>query len=243
MWDSGEVASGATHLIGYPADAPPLRSDTRYYWVVRCLLDDGTNAESAAAASFTTGLLAPSAWLATWIRTDAAIGAPLFRREFTLPALPALHTPHAPWPPNSIAVAAAPPRVTLFVAGIGYNEVCSTGSNLYNPIPPLCPRSPRPSTRAPYPTRPLTAPSTRTPSTFTCTCTHTTPDLPQWRKAGRRATRLGLVRLWQVRALLHYATRHSRATLCTRACDPTHLILQPHVLGACYIRPTTSPRT
>ena len=131
MWDSGEVASGATHLIGYPADASPLRSDTRYYWVVRCSLDDGTKAESAAAASFTTGLFAPSDWLATWIRTDAAIGAPLFRREFTLPAphaLHALHTPHAPWAPNSTAAAAAPPRVTLFVAGIGYNEVCSTGS-------------------------------------------------------------------------------------------------------------------
>ena len=113
LWDSGEVASGATHLISYPVDAPPLRSDTRYYWVVRCSLDDGTNAESAAAASFTTGLLAPSDWLATWIRTDAAIGAPLFRKEFTLPALPALptlpapHTPHALLPPG--------PRSVLFL--------------------------------------------------------------------------------------------------------------------------------
>jgi alpha-L-rhamnosidase len=153
MWDSGEVASGATHLIGYPADASPLRSDTRYYWVVRCSLDDGTKAESATAASFTTGLFAPSDWLATWIRTDAAIGAPLFRREFTLPAphaLHALHTPHAPWAPNSTAAAAAPPRVTLFVAGIGYNEVLLNGSNLHSHTsspPPL----PCPSTRTPYP--------------------------------------------------------------------------------------------
>ena len=120
VWDSGEVASGATHLIGYPADAPPLRSDTRYYWVVRCSLDDGTRAESAAAASFTTGLLAPSDWLASWIRTDAAISAPIFRREFTLSAP---HAPHAPWAPIRTAAAAAQPRVTLFVAGIGYNEV------------------------------------------------------------------------------------------------------------------------
>ena len=150
LWDSGEVASGATHLISYPVDAPPLRSDTRYYWVVRCSLDDGTHAESAAAASFTTGLLAPSDWLATWIRTDAAIGAPLFRKEFTLPALPAphaLHTPHAPWGPNSTAAAAAPPRVTLFVAGIGYNEVCSTGSNLHSHTPSS---SPPPSPLHPY---------------------------------------------------------------------------------------------
>ena len=158
LWDSGEVASGATHLISYPVDAPPLRSDTRYYWVVRCSLDDGTHAESAAAASFTTGLLAPSDWLATWIRTDAAIGAPLFRKEFTLPALPAphaLHTPHAPWGPNSTAAAAAPPRVTLFVAGIGYNEVCSI-SNLHSHTPsPSPPPSPlHPYSLSPPPTHP-----------------------------------------------------------------------------------------
>ena len=147
VWDSGEVASGATHLIGYPADAPPLRSDTRYYWVVRCALDDGTRAESAAAASFTTGLLAPSDWLATWIRTDAAISAPIFRREFTLPAPQA---PLAPRAPNrTAAAAAAQPRVTLFVAGIGYNEVMLNGSNS---TPPLC--QPPPASASPPPAPP-----------------------------------------------------------------------------------------
>ena len=112
-WDSGKVASKRTHLIVYAGNA--LNSESRYHWNVQSWLDDGTAVAAAPAASFLTGLLDQAMWTPSeWITGGNA--APLLRKEF--------HTS------GSNRTSGAASRATLYVAGIGYNEVYLNGKKL-----------------------------------------------------------------------------------------------------------------
>jgi alpha-L-rhamnosidase len=70
IWDSGRIASSDS--INIPYSGPALKSQTRYFWLVRVWDNKGGNSTSPPAW-FATGLLSPSDWHAKWIRrTDPA---------------------------------------------------------------------------------------------------------------------------------------------------------------------------
>ena len=70
IWDSGRIASSDS--VNIPYSGPPLKSQTRYFWLVRVWDNKGGNSTSPRAW-FATGLLSPSDWQAKWIRrTDPA---------------------------------------------------------------------------------------------------------------------------------------------------------------------------
>jgi alpha-L-rhamnosidase len=65
VWDSGRVDSSDSIDIVY--NGPALKSQTRYFWLVRVWDSSGGNSISTPAF-FETGLLSPSDWHAQWIR-------------------------------------------------------------------------------------------------------------------------------------------------------------------------------
>ena len=101
VWDSGRVNSSAPSARY--SGTVPLASDSLYYWTVAVWMEDGSITLSTPA-SFATGLLARSDWRATWITAD---NATIYRTEFDCPA--------------------TAKRATLFVSGLGYNEVRING--------------------------------------------------------------------------------------------------------------------
>lgn len=66
VWDSGKLQSPELHLA--PLAELPLRSHIRYWWTVTAW--DGTSFHRSAAASFLTGVMAPSEWQAHWIAAE-----------------------------------------------------------------------------------------------------------------------------------------------------------------------------
>ena len=116
LWDTGRVAISnatiSTAAVSYAG--PPLSSDTDYFWAVEAWLSDGATiaAPSPPRASFRTGLLVPSDdWTASWITGGASR---LLRTEFNLPA----------------DYNGTQQRATLFVSGLGYQEVLLNGQKV-----------------------------------------------------------------------------------------------------------------
>jgi alpha-L-rhamnosidase len=65
IWDSGRIATSDS--INIPYSGPALKSQTRYFWLVRVWDNKGGNSTSTPAW-FETGLLSLSDWHAKWIR-------------------------------------------------------------------------------------------------------------------------------------------------------------------------------
>ena len=65
VWDSGRIRSSDSINITY--GGPTLKPQTRYFWLVR-VWDKKGGSSVSAPAWFETGLLAPSDWIAKWIR-------------------------------------------------------------------------------------------------------------------------------------------------------------------------------
>ena len=65
IWDSGRIATSDS--IDIPYSGPALKSQTRYFWLVRVWDNQGGNSTSTPAW-FETGLFSPSDWHAKWIR-------------------------------------------------------------------------------------------------------------------------------------------------------------------------------
>ncbi len=65
VWDTGRVGSSDSINIVY--GGPALKSQTRYFWLVR-VWDNNDNVSTAIPAWFETGLLSPSDWRAQWVR-------------------------------------------------------------------------------------------------------------------------------------------------------------------------------
>lgn len=65
LWDSGRVASAATHLVVYAGQ--PLRSRQRCWWQVRVWDRDGACSEWSELAYWEMGLLETGDWLARWV--------------------------------------------------------------------------------------------------------------------------------------------------------------------------------
>jgi alpha-L-rhamnosidase len=65
LWDSGRIASAASHQIAY--EGPALASRTRYWWQVQTWDGAGRASGWSAPAWLETGLLQPQDWTAQWI--------------------------------------------------------------------------------------------------------------------------------------------------------------------------------
>ena len=81
---------------------------------VTVFMSDGAEAPLRSPAGFSTGLFSPGDWQSTWI-TSSSPNATLYRKEFTLPVA------------SAGAATERTGRATLFVSGLGYNEVTLNG--------------------------------------------------------------------------------------------------------------------
>ncbi|MES2390951.1 MAG: family 78 glycoside hydrolase catalytic domain [Acidobacteriota bacterium] len=75
LWDSGRVAGSDSVNIAY--GGPALRSQQRYFWMVRTWDNHGLRSASTVSW-FETGLLKPSDWKGDWVRHED----PVADREF-----------------------------------------------------------------------------------------------------------------------------------------------------------------
>jgi alpha-L-rhamnosidase len=87
LWQSGKVPSDQS--VNVPYGGPALQSRQRYYWQVRSWDNDGNCSPWSETNSWEMGLLAPSEWIAKWIRADikedSALGpANMLRKTFVL---------------------------------------------------------------------------------------------------------------------------------------------------------------
>ncbi len=84
IWKTGWIESPAQTYIEY--SGKPLESCKTYFWKVR-IRDNSEQVSSwSSEASFTTGILRPSEWGATWITYDTAqaTAQPIFRKIFSV---------------------------------------------------------------------------------------------------------------------------------------------------------------
>ena len=82
LWDSGRVPSSASVLIPYAGRS--LSSGQDCYWKVQTWDAQGRRSPWSPIAHWGMGLLHGSDWHARWISARQAVGAPLFRKAFTL---------------------------------------------------------------------------------------------------------------------------------------------------------------
>jgi len=119
LWDSGKVNGSQSIQVAY--DGRPLESRAACYWKVRVWDGEGRVSSWSAPARWEMALIEPGDWKATWVNdgkpnpaSDDAFytddPAPLFRREFTLPA------------PIS--------RARLYITGLGYYEASLNGARV-----------------------------------------------------------------------------------------------------------------
>ena len=81
QWDSGKVTSEDSIQVVY--GGRPLESGQNYFWKVRYWDKEGRASEYSNPAHFSTGLLKPSEWKASWIGGGTVKGNE-FRKEFTI---------------------------------------------------------------------------------------------------------------------------------------------------------------
>ena len=119
VWDSGRTAGPRSVEVVYAGR--PLASRTAYHWKVRVWDREGRPSTWSAPALWETAFLDPAEWVARWVNDgkpsparDEAFyeddPAPLFRREFELPAPVA--------------------RARLYVTGLGYYEAFLNGTRV-----------------------------------------------------------------------------------------------------------------
>jgi alpha-L-rhamnosidase len=121
LWDSGMVASDQSTLISYAGK--PLASGTPCYWKVRVRDEKGATSPWSAPARCTMGLLDPSDWSARWIGTKS-----LFNRGQGGPSRD--NTVSDPWLRKTFDLDAGPERAVIYVASVGYHELCVNGERI-----------------------------------------------------------------------------------------------------------------
>jgi len=119
LWDSGKVTTSQSAQVVY--DGRALASRSICYWKVRVWDERGRVSPWSAPARWEMALVEPGDWSATWVNdgkanptSDEAFyrddPAPLFRRDFSLPA-PVL-------------------RARLYITGLGYYEASLNGARV-----------------------------------------------------------------------------------------------------------------
>jgi hypothetical protein len=105
VWDSGKVVSDDTIQIPFAGNS--LKSAQQIFWKVRVWNAEDKASAWSPAATWTMGLLEPSAWKAHWIATPTNAPSILLRREFV--------------------VKTGLFRATVFVCGLGQYELSANG--------------------------------------------------------------------------------------------------------------------
>ncbi|MDO5308869.1 MAG: family 78 glycoside hydrolase catalytic domain [Planctomycetia bacterium] len=124
VWDSGWVESSDMQ-VAYAGS--PLKSDTRYYWVVQ--VKDHFDRLTGAAGSFTTGLMSQSDWTAKWIGASApADGQSDLTKATSLDAQTKLR--NDPWLRKTFELKEAPQSAQIFIASVGYFELYVNGEQV-----------------------------------------------------------------------------------------------------------------
>ncbi len=92
-WQSGKIQGNKTFGIRY--SGKPLKSFTRYFWIVRVWNQNGDVSEWSQASWFETSMMKPTDWKAEWISDQRPLPSkdedfyketpnPLLRKEITL---------------------------------------------------------------------------------------------------------------------------------------------------------------
>jgi hypothetical protein len=121
VWDSGRVASQVYWQIPYAG--PALRSGTRYFWAVEVWSEGASSGRWSSAAEFTTALLSPADWKATWIAALPS-DAPQNREQGNLPGRP------MPVFRRDFSIRKPVASALLYVSGLGQYEVRLDGANV-----------------------------------------------------------------------------------------------------------------
>ncbi|HTL72741.1 MAG TPA: family 78 glycoside hydrolase catalytic domain [bacterium] len=147
LWDSGKVMSEETIQIAYAGK--PLKSSQPVFWKVRAWDADGNVSAWSNPATWTMGILAPSAWKAKWI---SAAGAEKYgrsypgfeRSDFTRRQEFAGKYPYADKPggPNfssmlarrAFTVKPGLKRAVIHISGVGQYELSANGEKVGDDI-------------------------------------------------------------------------------------------------------------
>lgn len=131
-WDTGWVASDRNHLVRW--EGTPLRSFTQYWWRVRTRDETGGESPWSEPATFQTGALVPSDWLAKWITMPDPSWSPT-----TVLLLNGTINKHSHvesrlywgiYLRGSFTVAEAPARVQACISGLGYGDLLINGTRV-----------------------------------------------------------------------------------------------------------------
>jgi alpha-L-rhamnosidase len=129
LWDSADVASPQSAHVVYAGR--PLASRADCFWKVRVRDQDGRLSAWSEPARWSTGLLEPGDWQASWIGTDAVF---VRRPGWPIPD----NTMPDPWFRKPLVLEAAPVRAMLYVASIGYHEVYVNGRKVGDTVLAPC---------------------------------------------------------------------------------------------------------
>jgi alpha-L-rhamnosidase len=118
LWSSGTVVSSQSVLVPYNGRA--LTSGEACYWKV-CVADENGNFTAwSPMATWSMGLLTPSAWTAQWIGMN--------ENTNTTPA------PPSPMLRKTFSIAKPVARATVYICGLGYYELDLNGSKVGNSV-------------------------------------------------------------------------------------------------------------
>lgn len=125
VWDSGKVMSEESHLVEY--GGPEFASGKDYYWTVTAWDGNGRESRRSKVARWTTGIMDPSEWKATWI------GAP-WEED-----LPGKEYNPAPVFSKTFDLERTPVSAKAFVCGLGYFDFSVNGKKAGDPDERLVP--------------------------------------------------------------------------------------------------------
>lgn len=117
VWSTGWVNSDGMQHIEYKGK--PLQSDESYYWKVSVKDEQGRISDWSEVASWTTGLLQPGDWKATWIGTNS----------YFEPGKADCNI-RDPWLRKSFDLKVQPKKANIFVASVGFHELYVNGKKI-----------------------------------------------------------------------------------------------------------------
>lgn len=129
-WDSGKVSSSQIVQIEYAGSA--LASATRYFWKLRVWDEHGLPSAWTASNEFSTGLLGPDRWKASWIAAekDRPVQPPAVENRGTV----ARSMRPLPIFRHEFAVQKKVHCAFIFVSGLGHYELHINGKNVTDTV-------------------------------------------------------------------------------------------------------------
>ncbi|MDR6568042.1 family 78 glycoside hydrolase catalytic domain [Chitinophaga ginsengisegetis] len=117
VWSTGWVTTDDMQHIDYKGR--PLREDQRYYWKVSVKDEKGRVSDWSSTATWTTGLLQPGSWKATWIGSDEIFDPR--QRDCNIAD---------PWLRKTFDLKEQPQKANIFIASVGFHELYVNGKKI-----------------------------------------------------------------------------------------------------------------